>query len=203
MKSSEPPAGAKWILEHIQFGHANDALMGDLEEAFKTQERSQWWYWRQALIAILVAFSNELRRHWLMACRAAAFGLIVSYGAQMLGHEALINLHHSLTSVIGVHAFSALAWILNAFFCGLVSGWTVALLHRKYKDTMLFAFLGALLIWETIVRFYVSPFDIDKGLPFAFVFYLFAPLGVFVGGFLFTSRPPIDPRIRRQHFPIS
>ena len=105
MKSSEPSIGAKWILEHIEFGHANDALIGDLQEAFKTQERSQWWYWRQALIAILVAFSNELRRHWLMACRAAAFGLSVSYGAQMLGHEALINLHHSLTSVIGVHAF--------------------------------------------------------------------------------------------------
>jgi hypothetical protein len=68
---------------------------------------------------------------------------------------------------------------------------------------VLFAFIGALLLQETNVRFYVSPFGVDKDLPFAFVFYLCAPLGALASGFLFISRPPIDPRVTLQRFPIS
>jgi hypothetical protein len=64
----------------------------------------------------------------------------------------------------------------------------VAYFHRTRRDTVLFAFIGALLLQETNVRFYVSPFGVDKDLPFAFVFYLCAPLGVLASGFLFISR---------------
>jgi hypothetical protein len=42
-------------------------------------------------------------------------GLVVSYGAQMSGHEALITLHHKLPSAIGLQPFSMFTWIFNAF----------------------------------------------------------------------------------------
>jgi len=194
MKSSEPPAIAEWILEHIYFGYTNDALIGDLQEAFKLQGRSQWWYWRQVFVAIFLAFSRELRAHWLVALRAIGIGLFVSYGAQMLGHEALVKLHHKITPLAGAQAFAVLAWIGNSFFCGLVSGSIVGLFHRRHRNTMLLVFAAAFFVWESVARFYVNDFHSHKILPFAMMFYLSALPGVFIGGLLFNSRPNIDRR---------
>jgi hypothetical protein len=83
MKSSEPPALATWLLEHIRFSNTDEALAGDLLEEF-TQRRSAAWYWRQVLLAIVVGFGKEVRIHWVLAIRAAMIGLTVSTGANML-----------------------------------------------------------------------------------------------------------------------
>lgn len=47
MKSSQPPALATWLLDHLVPGGMSDALAGDLLEQFG-QQRSAW-YWRQVL----------------------------------------------------------------------------------------------------------------------------------------------------------
>src|SRR5438045_6653383 len=60
MRSSNPPALATWLVEHLIPRGKNEALTGDLSEQF-SQGRSEVWYWYQVLVAILVAFAKELR----------------------------------------------------------------------------------------------------------------------------------------------
>jgi len=51
MNSAKPPRLAAWILKHFGPKFNNEALAGDLWEAF-TQGRSKAWYWRQVLAAV-------------------------------------------------------------------------------------------------------------------------------------------------------
>jgi len=63
MRQKQPPALAAWMLERF-VARRNDALTGDLLEAFRSG-RSAGWYWRQVLVAIAFGFSQELRTHWM------------------------------------------------------------------------------------------------------------------------------------------
>ena len=51
MNSAKPPRLAAWILKHLGPRFNNEALAGDLWEAFQ-QGRSKGWYWRQVLAAV-------------------------------------------------------------------------------------------------------------------------------------------------------
>lgn len=62
MKRENPPAAARWILEHLVPGKKNDALAGDLLEEFGSG-RSTLWYWRQVLSAFVVGSAKEARAH--------------------------------------------------------------------------------------------------------------------------------------------
>jgi hypothetical protein len=64
MKRKNPPAIARWILEHLVPGKKNDALSGDLLEEFRCG-RSSLWYWRQVLAAFVVGCMGVLRASWL------------------------------------------------------------------------------------------------------------------------------------------
>ena len=57
MRPIEPPAIATWLLEHV--GRKNQSLAGDLLEEYR-QGRSVAWYWRQAIIAIVLGRSKEV-----------------------------------------------------------------------------------------------------------------------------------------------
>jgi hypothetical protein len=52
MKSPQPPAFATWLLKQLCSGQYSDALAGDLVEEYQ-QGRSESWYWRQVLVAIV------------------------------------------------------------------------------------------------------------------------------------------------------
>jgi hypothetical protein len=51
MNSAKPPRLAAWILQHFGPELNQEALAGDLNEAFQ-QGRSKGWYWRQVLAAV-------------------------------------------------------------------------------------------------------------------------------------------------------
>jgi hypothetical protein len=78
MKSSQPPALATWLLDHLVPGGMSDALAGDLLEQFG-QQRSAAWYWRQVLVAILVSFLRELRVRSIAILLAIAYTSVVPW----------------------------------------------------------------------------------------------------------------------------
>jgi hypothetical protein len=52
MKSPQPPVFATWLLKQLCSGQYSDALAGDLVEEYQ-RGRSESWYWRQVLVAIV------------------------------------------------------------------------------------------------------------------------------------------------------
>src|SRR4249919_3771120 len=71
MNSRMPPI-ATWLLDH--FVENNESLAGDLLEEYRTGRRTRVWYWRQALLAIVVEAAEEFRRHPWLTLRALAVG---------------------------------------------------------------------------------------------------------------------------------
>jgi hypothetical protein len=61
MRRREPPPIAVWVLEHMTSGDRDEAIPGDLLETFQSG-RSNAWYWREALAACVVSWSESLRR---------------------------------------------------------------------------------------------------------------------------------------------
>ncbi len=59
MSRMVPPPIASWMLEHCIPGQRDEALAGDLEEAFQ-EGRTNGWYWRQSLAALAVGWMKYL-----------------------------------------------------------------------------------------------------------------------------------------------
>ena len=179
MRLSEPPALAEWLLENARFENWSDALVGDLYEKYRVQRKSNAWYWRQVLAAVIGGFLREVRNHWVLAARAAFIGLEVSYAAQMLGHAFFVRFRpviEPLWPVINEYS----AWMLVSLFCGVAGGWVVGVLHRRHQNAMLLNFACVLMIWESIARFYVTPFFLQMHLAFVFLFYPSAISGIWI-----------------------
>lgn len=180
MTLSRPPVLAKWVLENMRFENWSDALVGDLLETYRSQRKSKMWYRRQVFAAVVGGFLREVRNHWILAGRAVFIGLAVAYAAQMVAHEFF----HLFSAVVeplqpAINEYSR--WAIVSLFCGVAGGWFVAALHRKHHNAMLLIFACALVIWESIARFYISSFDLRRDLPFVFLFYPSALFGVWLG----------------------
>ena len=74
---SKPPMAASWLLGYLVDQPYFESMMGDLDE-FCVEGRSQWWYWRQTLIAITIRFVREI---W--SNKFVAFGILVAAWAFM------------------------------------------------------------------------------------------------------------------------
>lgn len=59
MNRREPPPLPSWALEHLTSRDRDDALCGDLLEAYHAG-RSDTWYWRQVLAACVLSWSQSL-----------------------------------------------------------------------------------------------------------------------------------------------
>jgi len=68
---SHPPALAVWLLRRLYPKRNKEAITGDLLERFR-EGRSDGWFWRQVLVAIMVGGSSQLRLRWTEICFAAA-----------------------------------------------------------------------------------------------------------------------------------
>ena len=64
---SQPPTLAVFLLRHLCPKDNQEALIGDLLESFR-EGRSDGWFWRQVLIALLAGVSKGLRLHWPQIC---------------------------------------------------------------------------------------------------------------------------------------
>jgi hypothetical protein len=71
---------ATWLLRFLNDTPHFDSIMGDLEE-FRSEGRSQSWYWRQTLVAVASHFVRDIWSHKLLAFRglAVAWALMSVY----------------------------------------------------------------------------------------------------------------------------
>ncbi len=74
MNYRKPPALATWMLDHLRSRGSNEALSGDLLEAFCTG-RSAGWYWYQVIAAIAIAWGRNLWRHRITLFFAAVWSV--------------------------------------------------------------------------------------------------------------------------------
>ncbi len=188
MKRSKPPALATWLLEHARFT-TTDVIAGDLLEEFN-KGRSAAWYWRQALVAIVVGCASEVRHHRVLAARAILITWAANYGALLLGRLEMIELseRHFLA-----YNPQLAVWAI-CFLGSLASGLIVALLHRGHRNAMLLTGAAGLLGWALMAIVFRKAASLQHPLlqiiaEASIVDYLVILAGFAIGGFLLTPAP--------------
>lgn len=75
MKRREPPYLATWMLRHLTAGYRDEALDGDLLEAFSLG-RSNAWYWQQVAIACVHSWCGSLSARGPVLVFALAWSML-------------------------------------------------------------------------------------------------------------------------------
>ena len=117
MNNRKPPALATWMLDHLRSRGSNEALSGDLLEAFHTG-RSAGWYWYQVIAAIAIAWGSNVWHHRVTLFFAAVWSV---FSPAWL----LLPVRLSLDSLVGDTSYIPWPW---SFICAIVFGAVVAML---------------------------------------------------------------------------
>ena len=92
MNPAKPPMLATWMLEHLAPETDRDAVAGDLLEEYRAG-RSQGWYWRQVIAAIVVGCARALRTHWLAVFFAVLWSCIPQSLLGIYFTRSIVNNH--------------------------------------------------------------------------------------------------------------
>ena len=117
MNNRKPPALATWMLDHLRSRGSNEALSGDLLEAFHTG-RSAGWYWYQVIAAIAIAWGLNVWHHRVPLVFAAVWSV---FSPAWL----LLPVRFSLDSLVGDTSHIPWPW---SFICAIVFGAVIAML---------------------------------------------------------------------------
>jgi hypothetical protein len=117
MNNRKPPALATWMLDHLRSRGSNEALSGDLLEAFRTG-RSAGWYWYQVIAAIAIAWGRNVWHHRVTLFFAAVWSV---FSPAWL----LLPVRFSLDSLVGDTSHIPWPW---SFICAIVFGAVIAML---------------------------------------------------------------------------
>jgi hypothetical protein len=124
-------------------------LLGDLVEQYQ-HGRSRSWYWRQVVVAVIVATIQDLREHKLPVVRATSVGIAVvwllgwAFPTFWVGKAVWNWTVENNLDTIRMVLFRQSALIVTVFiptFFWTVGGWAVARTHRPRAMAMVFAFL--------------------------------------------------------------
>jgi hypothetical protein len=157
MRTSHPPIVATWLLEHLRSGKENESLTGDLVEEYG-RGRSNAWYWRQVLSAIVMSFCEELRTHALLAIKATITGWAAQFVLQFVAWGLVNRFHlglplfHELPLFVGHGIAASLAWLMVWTPIWAGSGWYVGRLYRSHLAGMVLIFSVSVLVWK-LLRF--------------------------------------------------
>ena len=147
MTIHQPPRLATWILKRLGSTIIDNALVGDLFEAYQTR-RSPFWYWREVGVAIGVGACRDARRHLPVAVGAIVTGLFVAavpvWWIQNASDASLANV--PLPIWIKVLA----AWLV-IFGSTVLSGWMVSLLFRAHRAAAVLSFAAAIVVADAIL----------------------------------------------------
>lgn len=150
MTRPRPPIVATWLLQ--RFVCQNEALAGDLLEEYRGG-RTVSWYWRQVLIAIVLATANVFREHKVITVRTILLGWATFYCFAYLIALPLFKFYNIVLRELGL---PTLFWWQHYYTYPIVlipcigsaaSGWIVARLHRRHAASMVLVFLTSLLLW--------------------------------------------------------
>jgi hypothetical protein len=143
-------------------GPRDEALIGDLLEAYRGG-RSDWWYWRQVLAAIVIGAVTTVRSHKVLSVRAIALGwcfvwLYVNYVAPavLVAARTMFNFSDflfvaGLTDWFYVHRIHFPATVVQygpaivvAWVGMFASGWLVGYFHRAQGASMVLVYCATL-----------------------------------------------------------
>jgi hypothetical protein len=157
MNDRKPPALARWMLDHLISRETNEALSGDLLEAFRTG-RSSGWYWYQVIAAIAIAWSWNAWRHRTMLFFAAVWSVFAPAWILLITRSSVGILADSMPDV---------PWPWS-FICGFV--------FTVIGPSMLFIWLGVA-VYSTlhVLTFGKLPLRwVRKGLPWGLIAFALA-----------------------------
>lgn len=147
------------------------SLLGDLAER-RQAGASRVWFWRQAIVAVLLQIVSDLSRHWVLALRALAVGAITTRALSLALRAPAIAANHWFGVTMGNllldwqlesirwNFFRFHVWFLPQVLFAMVGGacaaFLVARTHRAQAMSMVVLFLAATeLVWayQIIDRF--------------------------------------------------
>ena len=117
MNHRTPPALATWMLDHLRSRGSDEALSGDLLEAFRTG-RSATWYWYQVIATIAIAWGRNIWHHRVPLFFAAVWSV---FSPAWL----LLPVRFSLDSLVGDTSHIPWPW---SFICASVFAAVIAML---------------------------------------------------------------------------
>lgn len=185
----QPPPFATALLK--RFGPENDALAGDLREAY-VAGKPAWWYWGQVLAAVARTNDRVLIVRGVLVGWVAliAFSRVMQpFNRDVMGTWLLDWLIVNLGSHRFVMFYAVVLWYVPVRCAGCVlSGWVVGRLHRSCRTLAVFAFMTTVLVrsaWVTTYLFKLSRMIGSENPYFAVQVMLAAlPLLILVGGFM-------------------
>ena len=141
MKARRPPKVATWLLINLSCHPDDEAILGDLTEAFEKRQ-SSLWYWRQVFVAILNSFVRETWGHKYNSALALVVGWL-----------SLGSIWFFLETISG----QPFAWSRHActfFWCiaGAGSGSVVGLLTRDRKSSMICLYAVSVSLFLTLLH---------------------------------------------------
>jgi hypothetical protein len=165
MTGGNPPKLATWLLQLLAAGRHSESLAGDLMEQF-AQGRSRLWYWRQVVMAIVLARVRAFRaRPWIAAMRVS-FRLLTEVSL-VLGVVSAIDQSrhtHDLQAMLSPPFMATMALLLAIALVGPLLSLTILRSKRPHAPIkhllVLFAVaaLGAgTLTWASTTRRQCSP----------------------------------------------
>ena len=156
MNNRKPPALATWMLDHLRSRESNEALSGDLLEAFRTG-RSAGWYWYQVIAAIAIAWGRNVWHHRVTLFFAVVWSV---FSPAWL----LLPVRFSLDSLVGDTSHISWPW---SCICACVFAAVIAMLFI-WLGVAVYSTLHLLTFGKCFVR------SVRKGFLFGLVAYALA-----------------------------
>jgi hypothetical protein len=149
MKTPKPPFIAAWFLDRLGADPRMEAIAGDLLEQYRLG-RSRFWYWREAITAIVAGMWCGFRGHKLLIGQALAAGWVLTYVTVWIVGPVESSLVDPYISLIFPRLYDSellMGTLRRGPWCAL-TGWVVARLAFQSRIpavlgfTISFLFLG-------------------------------------------------------------
>jgi len=184
MTIHRPPRLATWILKRLGSTVIEDALVGDLFEAYQTR-RSPFWYWREVGVAIGAGTCRDVWRHLPVALGAIVTGLFVAAVPVWWMQSTSAALLTNAPLLVWIQTLAV--WLVM-FGSTVLSGWLVSLLFRAHRAAAVLSLAAAIVVADAIL---LSATDLGP-LALGGVVFL-AGLAAVGGGSLSGVREPTAP----------